>query len=214
MKQITLAASLALALAALGGCSIFGRPATDQAQYYLEAGPPPARSAADDAKPAFPVISVRRATAVAPFDGLGFVYAQQDGTWRADAYAGWIASPGAMLTSALAEYMARSGRFGVVVGQSAISSDRVDVSVVIERLYADFRGDAGGRAVVRLRWYLVGPDDAAPGDRIYASGVAESDAAIASRAPGAVADAFSAALTDAFGRIVEGLAANAPKKAG
>ena len=208
-----------LATAALAGCSLFSRPASDEAQYYLEAkSPPPAAGRGE----VLPELSLRRVSAAAPFDGLAFVYAQADGTWRTDPYAGWIATPSAMVTNALSDHLSACGRFGMVTAQGALRSGRPELSVVLERLYGDFRDDVGaghdaggsGRAVVRLRWYLVAVDAASSRDSVLGSGVAEAEAPIAAPDSGAVAQAMSEALGAAFGQIVDGIAAVASKRGG
>lgn len=215
MKTLPTIAFLAVALTTIGGCSLLSRPAADQAQYYLEAPAPAA--AAGDAK-ILPLLAIRRASALAPFDGLAFVYAQVDGTWRTDAYAGWIATPGAMVTSALSDYLSRSGRFGLVSAQGDLRSNQAELSVVVERLYGDFRAEGQGKAVVRLRWYLTMADADTSSDRLLGSGVVETEAPVAANDAGAVAEAFSAALGSAFERVLagiaEGVAAAAPKTGG
>lgn len=214
-----------LATLALAGCSLFSRPASDEAQYYLEATSPPRAAkvgGGGGGGEILPEISLRRASASAPFDGLAFVYAQADGTWRTDPYAGWIATPSAMVTNALSDHLGSCGRFGMVTTQGTLRSDRPELSVVLERLYGDFRGDSpedssgggSGRAVVRIRWYLVAVDATSSRDSVLGSGVAEAEAPIAARDSGAVAQAMSEALGAAFGQIVEGVAAAAPKKGG
>ncbi len=200
MHRIASWSFVALALGAITGCSTFNRPATDQAQYLLDV---PAPAVVADAAPQGSAIAVRRVTAVAPFDGLGFVYAQHDGTWRTDSYAGWIASPSSMVTNSLVSFLSSSKKFPFVGGQGENAGAPLGVSVVIERFCADYTKDTGARAVIRLRWYVTQLQGEKDG--LLASGVALGDAPIASATPGAVADGFNAATALAFGEILAGI---------
>lgn len=195
-------ASWSLVLLAFGsGCSMFSRPATDQAQFLLAV---PAPAVVSGAKPSAWSIEVRRVTATAPFDGLGFVYAQADGSWRTDSYAGWIASPSTMLSSSLVAFLSNSKQFSLVSGQGATVATDAGITIVIERFCADYTKTDAARAVVQLRWYLTSGD--ASKDAVVESGVAVGEAPIRAATPGAVADGFGAAVAVAFGEILAGIA--------
>ncbi len=192
-----------LAILALGGCSLFNRSSAAQAQFLLSV-PPPAVVA--DRAPSANGIEVSRVTAVAPFDALGFVYAQADGSWRTDNYAGWIAAPSSMLTTAFVGFLSESKQFSCVTGQGAAVAAPCKVSLVLERFCGNYSNAASPHAEVQLRWYLVG--DGATSAALLGSGVAVGTAPISAATPGAVADSLGAASAVAFGEILAQLSGN------
>ncbi len=196
---------LLLALVVLSGCSVFQRPALDQAQYLLSVPPPVVVAGRTSA---CGTVEVSRVTAVAPFDGLGFVYAQADGTWRTDNYAGWIASPSSMLTSAFISFLSDSGQCGFVTGQGASASADSQVALVLEKFCADYTDPSGARAIVQIRWYRM--SDAATGSALRGTGLVVGAAPVAQATPGSVADALGAATAVAFGEILAGMCGNQP----
>jgi ABC-type uncharacterized transport system auxiliary subunit len=196
-RWMLLAAACVAAVAACG-CSLFDREARPQASYMLS--PPEQRPVAGERAAS---IEVRRFGAVAPFDERPFLYRTTDGTWRADADAGFIALPSDMMMVAIARALERSGRVEVVAIEG--TPLRLDFALdgVIEAFYADYSDAAAPVAVVSLRGYLV--DRRASGGSLVAQMTGNGRAPIRGASASDVADAFSAASGAAIAELIEAL---------
>jgi ABC-type uncharacterized transport system auxiliary subunit len=203
MHSTRLAARSGLALASaalLCGCSLFDRGFEPTAMYLLD---PPQQSPIEGA----PIgsVLVTRFSAVAPFDGRAFVYHNTDGTWRTDAYAGFMAKPSEMISQSLARALERSGRASTVGVESVAMPFDFSLEGVIESFYADFSDAGSPKAVVQLRGYLLDRRAGAP--QLVAQFTGAGRAPIASAETSAVADALSAAA----GAAIHDLLSRFPK---
>jgi ABC-type uncharacterized transport system auxiliary subunit len=152
---------------------------------------------------------VLRFGAIPPYDGKPFLYRNTDGTWRQDAYAGFIANPSDMVSDALARALEQSGRCEMVGVEGVAMRFDFSIEGVIEAFYSDFSKPDAPRAVVRLRAYLLDRRGGAPKLVDQMSG--EGSAPIAAAEPGEVAKALSAATSAAIGALVEELPKQLPK---
>lgn len=202
----TVARALLLATAlSAAGCSMFDRAYQPSASYLVS--PPPCGPLEGEA---FPSIMVNRFSAIPPFNGRAFLYHNSDGTWREDAYAGFISSPSDMVCDAVAHALEESGRCRMV-GVEGIAM-RFDYSFdgVIESFYADFSQKDAPKAVVRLRGYLLDRRDG--GAKLVHQMNGEGAAPIAAAEAGAVADAMSRATGEAIRRMLEQLPRTLPQR--
>jgi len=186
------------AVATSGACSIFDRESRPQASYMLA---PPEQQPVSGEKAAS--IQVRRFSAVPPFDERPFLYRTTDGTWRADAGAGFIALPSDMMMVALARALERSGRAAMVGIEGTPLRFDFALDGVIEAFYADYSVAGSPEAVVALRGYLV--DRRTPGGVLIAQVSGDGRAPIRGDRSGDVADAFSAASGAAIAELLEAL---------
>jgi ABC-type uncharacterized transport system auxiliary subunit len=202
--RIALLSGLVLASAvSLGGCSLFDRGFEPTAMYLLD---PPQQSPIEGAS--IGSVLVTRFSAVAPFDGRAFVSRNTDGTWRTDAYAGFMAKPSEMISQSLSRAVERSGRASTVGVESVAMRFDFSLEGVIESFYADFSDAASPTAVVELRGYLLDRRDGAP--RLVAQFKGSGRAPIASAETGAVADALSAAAGAAIHDLLSRFPKNVP----
>jgi len=98
-----------VALACAAGCSLFDRGYQPVASYLIDP-PAPAKVTGEE----LGSLMVNRFSAIPPFDGRALLYRTTDGTWRADAYAGFIANPSDMLSASIARALEASGRCAMV----------------------------------------------------------------------------------------------------
>jgi len=196
----------AAALPVLAGCSLLERNYQPTASYLI--APPPQPPIEGER---FGSMTVSRFGAIPPFDGRPFLYHATDGTWRADAYAGFIATPSDMVSEALSRALEQSGR-ATIVGSDGVAM-RFDFSIdgVVEAFYADFTDPAAPKAVVRLRGYLLDRRKGAP--KLAAQLRGSGTAPIAAAEPGRVAEALSAATGVAIQRLLAELPRNVPEEA-
>jgi ABC-type uncharacterized transport system auxiliary subunit len=196
----------AAALPVLAGCSLLERNYQPTASYLI--APPPQPPIEGER---FGSMTVSRFGAIPPFDGRPFLYHATDGTWRADAYAGFIATPSDMVSEALSRALEQSGR-AAIVGSDGVAM-RFDFSIdgVVEAFYADFTDPAAPKAVVQLRGYLLDRRKGAP--KLVAQLRGSGTAPIAAAEPGRVAEALSAATGVAIQRLLAELPRNVPEEA-
>jgi ABC-type uncharacterized transport system auxiliary subunit len=195
-----LAAALATALPAAAGCSLLERPEAGGAQYMMAL---PAQQPVEGGK--LGTVMVARFSAIPPFDARPFLYRTSDGTWRLDAYNGFMSDPSDMLCEGFARALERSGRF-TMVGIEGISV-RCDVTLdgIIEGFYADYSDKGAPAAIVEVRAYLL--DGRGSRTRLVAQMMGRGRAPISGADPSDVAAAFSAATGEAIDAVVRALPA-------
>ncbi len=193
-----LCAAACVALMAAGGCSLLDRETRPQASFMLS---PPEQGAVTGEKAAS--IEVRRFSAVPPFDERPFLYHTTDGTWRADADAGFVALPSDMTMVALAKALERSGRAEMVGIEGTPLRFDFALDGVIEAFYADYSVPGAPAAVVTLRGYLV--DRRVSGGALVAQMSGRGRAPIGGDRAADVADAFSVAAGAAIAELIEAL---------
>jgi len=198
LETRALCAASCVALMAAGGCSLFDRETRPQARFMLA---PPEQAAVTGEKAAS--IEVRRFSAVPPFDERPFLYHTTDGTWRADADAGFVALPSDMMMVALAKALERSGRAEMVGIEGTPLRFDFALDGVIEAFYADYSVAGAPAAVVTLRGYLV--DRRVSGGALVAQMSGRGRAPIGGDRAADVADAFSAAAGAAIAELIEAL---------
>jgi ABC-type uncharacterized transport system auxiliary subunit len=189
-----------IVMLALGGCDAFNRGAPAGAQYLLA----PSKQAHVEGS-VLGTAMVMRFSAIPPFDGRQFLYKTSDGSWRADAYNGFLSDPSDMICDAAARAMTQSGRFSLVGIQGiAVRADFM-LDGVIDAFYADYSDPSHPAAVVEIRSYLL--DGRGARTRMIAHMAGKARAPITGSNPVDVSDAFSAAVAQALDQIVRGLPA-------
>lgn len=198
------AATAASAVLLLGGCRLFGGSSPSAALFML--APPPCEAMAG---PSLGSVSVRRLTALPPFDVSAFVYRNEDGTWRIDPYDGFAADPSDMLALGMVQAFEASRRFDFVAYDMLAARSELLLEGAVEEFYSDFARVEGFEAKVRLRVYLSRRHGGHRG--VVFTCVGEGRAPIASQTPGAVAEALSLAAGRAIEQIVRALPERLPE---
>jgi ABC-type uncharacterized transport system auxiliary subunit len=150
--HIVAPAAAALLLGALGGC--LSQPYRGQALFTLDGGVPQAPQA--DGKHAAGILRVRAVSIAQPYSGSEFAYRYSDGRMRTDPYAGYIASPQALITNATVERLAAEHLFDGVVGPDLGVVSAHELVISISTLCVVFEG-AGATARVEGAAYLLDP---------------------------------------------------------
>ena len=195
----SLVAGLVVPLALpLTGCSVLDRDAPGSS-YFMLAQP---RQTAEKGEPLGSIL-VRRASVQRPFDARGFVYHLSNGQWRTDAYNGFLADPGDMITDAVARALEDCGRFSWIAPASSTVPTDLSAETVVESFYCDFTDPGAPVAVVRMRTYLLDRADSGVRMRLLLEGA--GTAPIADNAPRSVADALGVAVSVALRGVVSQL---------
>jgi ABC-type uncharacterized transport system auxiliary subunit len=189
-----IAATVVLA-AAVSGCTLFDRDAPT-ASHFLLAPPPQARTEGAS----LGSVLVRGASAVRPFDAQGFVYRLSNGQWRIDAYNGFLASPPDMITEAVTQAFAGSGRFSVVADAGLGTQTDLTLETVVQEFYADFTDRAAPIAVVHVRTYVL--DRRTGRGEVLRQIDGRASEPLADGSPKAVVDALSKATAEAIAAVV------------
>lgn len=144
--RVIAAAVIAVALAA---CSI-GKPIPTATTYVVE--PPPPAAAATRRPETLRMGDVRVAPA---FSGNALVYRLGDVQYRSDFYNAFIAEPGGLLGSKIAEWLDRAGPFQVVAQPGTPGSASYVLDATVTELYGDFRPGRTPSAVMTIQFTLV-----------------------------------------------------------
>lgn len=184
--RIAIAVLLALALAA---CAV-GKP-IPQAQTYaidrLPAGPPMSRGAV--------TLRVGKVRVVPAFAGKSLV-ARVDGVrYTSDFYHAFIAEPGELIGTRLAEWLDTSGPFRSVSqpGTRVPASHALETTVT--ELYGDFRSESAPTAVMTMQFTLL--------DLRGTSTVVALEQTLSRRVP--LAESSPEALVDGYGEALESI---------
>ena len=197
---LRMAFAVGASVLSLAGCDAFDRPAPTGAQYMLS----PSKQAPIEGA-ALGTAMVMRFSAIPPFDGRPFLYKTSDGSWRADAYNGFLSDPSDMICDATARAFSRSGRFSLVGIQGLAVRCDFMIDGVIESFYSDYSDPERPVAVVEIHSYLL--DGRGGRTRMIAHMGGKTRTPIQGAAPKDVADAFSVAVSEVLDQIVRGLPA-------
>lgn len=182
------ARSLAL-LAALGCSGCLSKAPMVRQSFSIDppTGPVGARPAAQAR-----VVSLGPVEVAPLYQGASFVYRVGEYGVERDPYAGFAASPGQMLTSAIAGYLADSGLVKDVVAPGGAPSD-ASIQVYASDLYGDLRSPAEAFGVLTLRFRVRETASPSGGpevlDRSYTQRIR-----LPERTPAALASAWNQAL--------------------
>jgi cholesterol transport system auxiliary component len=201
-RQVVFIGGIALPLAA---CSI-GRPLPQATTYIVD--PPIEASLPSGARrpEALRVGSVRVA---ATYAGSALVYRLDDVRYVADPYNAFVADPGAMLGSRMADWLGRTGPFGTVVPPGSTQAAPYVLEVTIGDLYGDFRGGPAPAAVVSMQFILI--DQASPRQKVVYERTIGSRVQLPKASPDALVRGYGAAIAQILSQLAADLnAALAP----
>jgi len=146
---IRLAPIMLVWLMTLSGCT---RPETYNRKYYVfnaRRQAEPARIQTDS------ILEVSRLTIDSAFSGSGLVYRIGDNEYESDFYNEFLASPSAMISDTMRNWLSRSRLFKRVLDPGS----QIDPTHIIEgnitALYGDFRDASSPRAAIEMRIFLL-----------------------------------------------------------
>jgi uncharacterized lipoprotein YmbA len=201
VERLVLAACAVLALTA---CSI-GKPIPQATTYVVD---PPAVAALSAARRP-ETLRMGNVRVAAAYAGNALVYRLDDVQYVSDPYQAFIAEPGAMLGSRMAEWLGRAGPFRAVAQPGITRPARYVLEATVAELYGDFRQGRPPAAVLTLQFALIDQAGARP-KAVY-------EGTIASRVdlPQASADAlvrgYGKALAEILSQLVPELGAEDAK---
>ena len=141
----------------LAACSL-ERPLPEATTYSIE--PTTAAAAPVTRRPeTLRMGSVRVASA---FDSRELVYRLDDVRFSTDFYNRFIAPPGPMLGTRMADWLNRSGPFRAVIQPGVAPATPFVLEAVVTDLYGDFRPNRKPEAVMTIQFYLLNTAGLAP----------------------------------------------------
>jgi uncharacterized lipoprotein YmbA len=156
MTPVFRLAALAGAALVLAACAI-GEPLPEATTYVVEPQMPPAAPASARRPEALRMGNVRVAAA---FSGNSLVFRTSDVQYKTDPYHAFIAEPGALFGSRMADWLEAAGPFASVVQPDGLRAARYVLEATVTELYGDFRLGRGPAAVLAIQFALI--DTAAP----------------------------------------------------
>ena len=146
---VCLAPIIFLWLMMLSGCT---RPETYNRKYYVlntSRQVEPARTQTDF------ILEISRLTIDSAFSGNGLVYRIGDAEYESDFYNEFLATPSAMISDAMRNWLSKSRLFKRVLDPGS----QIDPTHIIEgnitALYGDFRNVSSPRATIEMRVFLL-----------------------------------------------------------
>ena len=197
-RRRVLAVSIAWTLAA---CSI-GRPVPQATTYIIDAP-------AEMTSPSLPrrpetlrMGFVRVATAYA---GSALVYRLDDVRYSSDPYHAFVADPGAMLGSRMAEWLDRSGPFSTVARPGSAQPAPYVLEATVDELYGDFRAGRPPAAVLSVQFALI--DQASARPKVMYERTIASRVNLPKASPDALVRGYGTALAEILSQVAADLSA-------
>jgi uncharacterized lipoprotein YmbA len=154
MTPVSRVVAFAGAALLLAACSI-GEPLPEATTYVVEPQMPPAAPASARKPDALRMGQVRVAAA---FSGTSLVFRTSDVQYKSDPYHAFIAEPGAMLGSRIADWLEAAGPFASVVQPEGVRPARYVLEATVTELYGDFRTGRKPAAVLTVQFALLDTD--------------------------------------------------------
>jgi cholesterol transport system auxiliary component len=154
-RRNILAVGIAVALAA---CSI-GRPIPQATMYIVD---PPAEVMLPSVARLPERLRIGFVRVAAAYAGSALVYRLDDVRYAADPYHAFVADPGAMLGSRMAEWLERAGLFSGVAAPGSAQPAPYVLEATVNELYGDFRAGAPPAAVLSVQFALIDQTSARP----------------------------------------------------
>jgi cholesterol transport system auxiliary component len=146
--RLALLGCAALLLAACG----IGKPVPHTNTYVVE---PPLPAAAPEPGRRPETLRMGHVRVAPAFAGTELVYRMDDVKFVSDFYNAFIAEPGPMLGTRMAEWLDRSGPFKSVSQPGGAIPARFVLEAVVTELYGDFRAGRTPAAVINVQFALV-----------------------------------------------------------
>ena len=141
----------------------------------------------------------------AAYAGNALVYRLDDVRYASDPYHAFVADPGAMLGSRMAEWLERTGPFSTVAPPGSVQPAPYVLEATVEELYGDFRGGTSPAAVLSVQFALIDQGSARP-KVVYARTIA-SRVNLPKASPDALARGYGTALAEILSQVAIDLSA-------
>ena len=151
-------ASAACAALTLAACSI-GKPIPQATTYVVD---PPAAAAGTAAARRPETLRMGNVRVAATYAGNALVYRLDEVQYVSDPYHAFIAEPGAMLGSRMAEWLDRAGPYETVTQPGSARPTPYVLEATVAELYGDFRAGRPPAAVLAVQFALIDQAGARP----------------------------------------------------
>jgi cholesterol transport system auxiliary component len=192
------AAIIALALA---GCSI-GRSMRPATTYLID---PPLEGTIPSVSRRPETLRVGSVRVAAPYASSALVYRLDDVRYATDPYQAFVADPGAMLDSRLAEWLDRTGPFSHVVPPGSGQSAPYVLEVTVGELYGDFRIGGSPAAVMSVQFVLI--DQANARSKVIYERAIARRVPLSKASPDALVRGYGTALAEILSQVAADLSA-------
>lgn len=147
MLRLALAASMLLAV----GCNAFNKPYPTKSLHAIRI-PDPAPA---NGTPLPGTIRIDRVRVAQPFDGSPFVYRIDESRYATDYYAGFVAAPSPLLTTAISNWMAKAGLFKSVLSGGTAADYQLLLETNVTAMYGSFQPKQQPAAVLEARFFVI-----------------------------------------------------------
>jgi cholesterol transport system auxiliary component len=193
-----LAASIAVTLA---GCSI-GRPMPQVTTYSVD----PLVEVTPASGPRRPeTLRVGFVRVAAAYAGSALVYRLDDVRYASDPYHAFVADPGAMLGSRVADWLDRTGPFSAVAPPGSAQPSPYVLEVTVGELYGDFRAGRPPAAVLAVQFALI--DEASARPKVMYERTIASRVNLPKASPDALVRGYGTALGETLSLVAADLSA-------
>ena len=198
VRPIVLAATFALILA---GCSI-GKPIPQATTYLVDA---PAEAPAPIQPRVAVTLRMGMVRVAAAYAGSALVYRLDDVRYASDPYHAFIADPGTMFGSRMAEWLDRNGPFSAVASSGSGQPAPYVLEATVEELYGDFRPGTVPAAVLCVQFVLIDATGARP--KVTYERTIAARVRLPRAAPDALVRGYGTALGEILSQVVPDLGA-------
>jgi uncharacterized lipoprotein YmbA len=197
-RCLLLAVGIAFTITA---CSI-GRPVPQATTYLID-------PIADDTFLSVPrrpeSLRMGNVRAAAPYAGIALVYRLDDVRYVSDPYHAWIADPGAMLGSCIAEWLDHFGPFSTVAQPGSARPAPYVLEATVAELYGDFRERRAPAAVLTVQFALI--DQSGTRSKVVYERTIGRRVELPSASPDALARGYGTALAGILSEVARELSA-------
>jgi cholesterol transport system auxiliary component len=198
-RRIALAVIIAFPLAA---CSL-GRPIPQATTYSVEPAsevtPLPRRPER---------LRMGHVQVAAAYAGSGLVYRLDEVRYAIDPYHAFVADPGALLGSRMAEWLDRTGPFSTVAPPGSAQPAPYVLEATVEELYGDFRADRAPAAVLSVQFALI--DQASARSKVVYERTIASHVSLSKASPDALIGGYGTALAQILSQLAVDLSTQIP----
>ena len=199
-RRILLAMTIAVPLAA---CSL-GRPIPQATTYIID---PSSAIAPVPRRPER--LRMGQVRVAATYAGNGLVYRLDEVRYATDPYHAFVADPGAMLGSRIAEWLDRAGPFSAVSPPGSAQPAPYVLEATVEELYGDFRAGRVPAAVLSVQFALI--DQLSVRPRVVYERTITSRVDLSAAAPEALIGGYGTALAQILSQLARDLSAPVPR---
>ena len=175
------------ALLVFGGCVSLSKSYPEKHYYALEV----TRQGEALTPVSQTVLKIRKFRASPSFEGKEFVYRISDARYEADFYNEWFASPNAMLTQQVLNWLTMAGPFQYVMDSSGPLAATHILEGSVTALYGDYRATPS-KAVLGLQFFLI-HEASSPADIVLHQEY-RKEVELTAKSPEALVNGWNAAL--------------------